>query len=116
LERSKHPLALASLIGSACIRSVRTAAAQFFTLTQVNHLIFHYSGQLMSLTASTDRLLDDIEISTDAEEHADISNQDADKRKEVEKTLLWKLDLRVFFLTLVSIMNLVGALHYLFLR
>ncbi|KIM52154.1 hypothetical protein SCLCIDRAFT_580662 [Scleroderma citrinum Foug A] len=50
----------------------------------------------MSPTASTYRLLDDIEISTDA-----------DKRKEVEKILLWKLDLRVFFLTLVSIMNLV---------
>lgn len=71
----------------------------------------------MSPTASTYRLLDDIGISTDAEEHEDIvSDQGADKRKEVEKILLWKLDLRVFFLTLVSVMNLVGALRSLFLR
>ncbi|KAL4071410.1 major facilitator superfamily domain-containing protein [Scleroderma yunnanense] len=66
----------------------------------------------MSPRASADRLLGNVEIHTNVEHYAstDIDNLDAvfggpDKRREVEKKLLLKLDLRVLFLVLIFVMN-----------
>ena len=67
----------------------------------------------MSLRASTDRLLGDIEIHHGADVSSGIDHPDAcsgcpEKRKRLEKGLLRKLDLRVFFLVLVALINYVS--------
>lgn len=69
----------------------------------------------MSLRASTDRLLGDIEIHHGADVSSDIAHPDdcfggPEKRKRVEQELLRKLDLRVFFLVLVALINYVSPL------
>jgi len=71
----------------------------------------------MSRRASTDRLLGDVDINPDIEEYSrspDINTFDAvlgspEKRRQIEKGLLWKLDLRLSFLILVSLMNYVSS-------
>ncbi|KIM52150.1 hypothetical protein SCLCIDRAFT_581013 [Scleroderma citrinum Foug A] len=67
----------------------------------------------MSRRASTDRLLGDVDINPDCEQYsssADINTFNAvlgnpERRRKIERRLLWKLDLRLSFLILVSLMN-----------
>ncbi|KAL4071123.1 major facilitator superfamily domain-containing protein [Scleroderma yunnanense] len=65
----------------------------------------------MSSRTSTDRLLGDVEIYHEEHsilsdvDHADVVFGGPEKRKQVEKKLLRKLDLRVFFLVLVGLIN-----------
>ena len=71
----------------------------------------------MSRRASTDRLLGDVDINPDIEQYGsspDINTFDAvlgspERRRQIEKRLLWKLDLRLSFLIIVSLMNYVGS-------
>ena len=75
----------------------------------------------MSRRASTDRLLGDVDINPDCEQYsssADINTFNAvlgnpERRRQIERRLLWKLDLRLSFLILVSLMNFVGSLCFL---
>ena len=82
----------------------------------VDSVLPHHGHPIeMSLgRASTDRLLGDVEINTDIENYTDVCDQDADgdKRKELERKLLWKLDMRLLFLVLVYIMDQVGSLCF----
>ena len=73
----------------------------------------------MSSQASTDRLLGDVEINPDIEEygtsmhirhHPDTVLGGSERRRQVEKKLLRKLDYRLTFLLLVYIMNCVSFL------
>ena len=69
----------------------------------------------MSLRASTDRLLGDVETNPGVEEYTrssgfntfDAGFGDQEKWRQIEKSLLRKLDLRLSFLILVSLMNYV---------
>ena len=71
----------------------------------------------MSRRASTDRLLGDVDINPDIEQYGsspDINTFDAvlgspERRRQIEKRLLWKLNLRLSFLIIVSLMNYVGS-------
>ncbi|KAL4071135.1 major facilitator superfamily domain-containing protein [Scleroderma yunnanense] len=71
----------------------------------------------MSPSASTYRLLDDVEIDLDVEEHTSSSDTDPSdaifgslaRRRQIEKGLLRKLDLRLCFIVLVFLMNYSAA-------
>ena len=77
--------------------------------------IFALNQLSMSLRASTDRLLGDVETNPGVEEYTrssgfntfDASFSDQEKRRKIEKSLLRKLDWRLSFLILVSLMNYV---------
>ena len=64
----------------------------------------------MSPRASTDCLLCDVEINTEytRSSHPDSFDISPERRGQIEKGLLRKLDLRVFFLVLVWLMNIVS--------
>jgi len=69
----------------------------------------------MSLRVSTDQLLGNTEIdegygtSRDTHQHADAVFGGPERRRQVEKKLLRKLDHRVAFLLLVYIVNFVSS-------
>ena len=65
----------------------------------------------MSPRASTDRLLCDVEINTESytrSSHPDNFDISPERRGQIEKGFLRKLDLRVSFLVLVWLMNIVS--------
>ena len=70
----------------------------------------------MSARASTDRLLDDTENVEGYTRSSGINTDlgHLETRRQIEKKLLRKLDLRLSFLTLLSLMNYVSL--YLFSR
>ena len=68
----------------------------------------------MSSRASTDRLLGDVDINPEYTTPSHTDNFDscsAERRRQIEKSLLRKLDLRVSFLVLIWLMNIVGSLR-----
>ena len=76
----------------------------------------------MSHRTWSDQLLGDIDINPGVEEYSrspDINTFHAialgslERRRQIEKRLLWKLDLRLSFLILVSLMNYVGSPYFL---
>ena len=77
----------------------------------------------MASRTSSDHLLVDAEINTspgeneplinDVDSDADAIFGGPDKRKDVERALLRKLDLRLTFLLLISVMNYVGLFSLL---
>ena len=77
----------------------------------------------MASRTSSDHLLVDAEINTspgeneplidDVDGDADAIFGGPDKRKDVERALLRKLDLRLTFLLLISVMNYVGLFSLL---
>ena len=66
----------------------------------------------MSFRASTDQLLGDVDINAEYTRSSHTDNFDscsAGRRREIEKSLLRKLDLRVSFLVLIWLLNIVGC-------
>ena len=65
----------------------------------------------MSPRASADRLLCDVEINPGMEESRHTNSFDScpERRRQIEKRLLQKLDLRVSFLLLVWLINIVSS-------
>ena len=72
-------------------------------------------SQTMSPRASTDCLLCDVEINTEytRSSHPDCFDGCPERIRQIEKSLLRKLDLRVSFLVLVWLMNIVSFLNAL---
>ena len=68
----------------------------------------------MSSRASTDWLLGDVDINPEYTTPSHTDNFDscsAERRRQIEKSLLRKLDLRVSLLVLIWLMNIVGSLR-----
>ena len=85
------------------------------TQAYLPHPLFLPLRQLsMSSRASTDQLLGDVDINPEYTTPSHTDNFDscsAEWWRQIKKSLIWKLDLRVSFLVLIWLMNIVGSLR-----
>ena len=97
------------------VGDITPAVTQASARSYLPHPLFPPLRQLsMSSRASTDRLLGDVDINPEYTTPSHTNNFDscsAERRRQIEKSLLWKLDLRVSFLVLIWLMNIVGSLR-----
>ena len=96
-------------VGDITALGVTQASHSSFSLRPLSPALRQLS---MSFRASTDQLLGDVDINAEYTRSSHTDNFDscsAERRREIEKSLLRKLDLRVSFLVLIWLMNIVGC-------